>query len=144
MALTALWTHGNAVIPERPDLLEEVSRFGFGTQVRMKPHTEQWFHVPMPSPVFLNGHRPKLLRVIILARSDSVNIRKVHIFDGNDRQRERLVAIGGEKLSFNPDSVVDAANLEVFKGLGISMFLDNSTIPTSQSFFFGSFGADWE
>jgi hypothetical protein len=143
MALTALWTHGNAVIPERPENLTELTHFGFGMQVRLKPFTEQWCHVAMPTPAFLNGNRLKLLRVIILARSEIVNIRSVHAFDGNDRKRTRVVAIGGEKLSFNPDSV-EMDRLEVFKGLGISMLLDNTTLPAPNMFFFGAIGADWD
>ncbi|WP_187644955.1 hypothetical protein [Paenibacillus terrae] len=48
MAITAMWTHGNAVVPETPELLDQNTRFGFGTQVRLRRGTNQWFHAPMP------------------------------------------------------------------------------------------------
>jgi len=144
MALTAMWTHGNAVIPETPELLDKITHLGFGTQVQLRRDTDQWFHVPMPSPVILGGVRPKLQRVIILGRSSiSDYIRRVHIFDGSTRVQDHSVLICGDKLEFNPDSVVNANNLPIAKGLGISMLVDGSA-SASASYFFAAFGADWE
>jgi hypothetical protein len=80
VALTAMWTHGNAVIPEIPERLEKITRFGFGTELKVRPNVgTQWVHVPMTSPVLLAGARPKLRRVLILSKSSST----VHqSFDG--------------------------------------------------------------
>ena len=145
MALTALWTHGNAVVPESPQQLEKFARLGFGTDVTSKPGVStMWFHVPMPTPTLLNGQRPKLKRVILLGKSDniSVAIRRVHIFDGNDRVQDKGVLIAGDNLNINDECIVQTGNQAMFKGLGISMFLDASSIPIS--YFFAAFGADWE
>jgi hypothetical protein len=144
MALTALWTHGNAVEPEAPQQLESITRFGFGTQVKARPGvSKMWFHVPMPTPPFLNGARPKLRRVILLGKSsESSCIRRVHIFDGNDRVQDKSVLICGDNLNFNDECVVQLGSQPIFKGLGISMFVDASTVPFD--YFFGAFGADWE
>ncbi|MEV0612096.1 DUF6623 family protein [Nonomuraea sp. NPDC050404] len=142
MALTAMWTHGNAVIPETPHLLHECTRFGFGTQTKLHRGTKQWFHVAMPTPVILQGVRPRLKRVFILGRSDvSSCITRVHIFDNNNRVEDRGVLICGDKLQIKPDNTIEL-NHPIFLGLGISMFIDSSTFEAS--FFFAGFGADWE
>ncbi|MGI5271832.1 DUF6623 family protein [Nonomuraea sp. CA-218870] len=142
MALTAMWTHGNAVIPETPDLLLQCTRFGFGTQVKLKRGTQQWFHVPMPTPVILAGVRPRLKRIFILGNSDvSSCIRRVHIFDNTNRIEDRGVLICGNKLSITPDNTI-TMNHGVSFGLGITMFIDSSSFEAS--YFFAGFGSDWE
>ncbi|MER6152584.1 hypothetical protein [Streptomyces hirsutus] len=145
MALTALWTHGNAVVPESPQQLEKFIQLGFGTDVTSKQGVpKMWFHVPMPTPPLLNGQRPKLKRVALLGKSGDVSsaIRRVHIFDGSDRVQDKGVLISGNNLNFNEGCVVQTGSQPIFKGLGISMFLDASSVPFS--YFFAAFGADWE
>ncbi|EOW9526596.1 DUF6623 family protein [Bacillus cytotoxicus] len=143
MALTAMWTHGNAVVPETPELLDRYTRLGFGTQVTLRRDTNQWFHVPMPSPVILSGVRPKLRRVIILGNSDvSSCIRRVHIFDGSNRMQDHSVLICGNKLEVKPQNTIQTGSLSIYYGLGISMFIES--INFSASYFFAAFGADWE
>jgi hypothetical protein len=144
MALTALWTHGNAVIPESPQLLTTLNRFGFGTEVKAQQGvSKMWFHVPMPSPIILNGARPKLVRVILLGKTDITScIRRVHIFDGSNRVQDQSVLICGDNLNFSDRCVVNTNNQPIFRGLGISMFVDASTV--ALSYFFAAFGADWE
>jgi hypothetical protein len=142
MALTAMWAHGNAVIPETPELLHQCTRFGFGTQVKLHRGTKQWFHVPMPTPVILGGVRPKLKRVFILGHSDvSSCISRVHIFDNNNRVEDRGVLICGDKLQIKPDNTL-LFDRTIFFGLGITMFIESVTFEAS--FFFAGFGADWE
>lgn len=144
MALTAMWTHGNAVIAETPDRLNELTRLGFGTQVQCKLGSENWFHVPMPTPVFLNGVRPFLHRLIILGRSEvSDCIEDVHVFDGPDRRLELRTLICGDQLQLTDFNVLEMRGpFQIFKGLGISMRIGPSTSP--RSYFFAGFGADWD
>ncbi|WP_413789067.1 DUF6623 family protein [Bacillus kandeliae] len=148
MALTAMWTHGNAVVPETPELLDRFTRLGFGTQVTLRRGTNQWFHVPMPSPVLLGGVRPKLRRIFILGNSDvSSCIRRVHIFDGSTRVRDVPKLICGNKLAIGPDNTIEFGysgqpGLPIYYGLGITMFIESATF--SASYFFAAFGADWE
>lgn len=145
MALTAMWTHGNAVIPEIPERLEKITRFGFGTELKVRPNVgTQWVHVPMPSPVLLAGARPKLRRVLILSKSSSTvhqSFDRVHIFDGNDRVQELF-----HSETFSADltrpKVYNTGQQSIFKALGISMQLPGSSQP--YTFFFAGFGADWE
>ncbi|MEI2358899.1 DUF6623 family protein [Mesobacillus zeae] len=139
-----MWTHGNAVIPETPELLDRFTRFGFGTQVNLKRGTNQWFHVPMPTPVLLGGVQPKLRRVFILGNSDvSSCIRRVHLFDGQNRVLDRAVLICGNKLAIRPENTITTGSgIHIFTGLGITMFIESPY--ASASYFFASFGADWE
>jgi hypothetical protein len=142
MALTAMWTHGNAVIPETPNLLSQNTHFGFGTQVKLNHGTTQWFHVPMPTPVILGGVRPKLKRIFILGTSDvSSCITRVHIFDNNNRMEDRGVLICGDKLTIKPENTLQL-DRTIFFGLGITMFIDSRNLEAS--YFFAGFGADWE
>ncbi|MBB3724448.1 DUF6623 family protein [Nonomuraea dietziae] len=142
MALTAMWTHGNAVIPETPELLNECKRFGFGTQVKLKRNTKQWFHVPMPTPVFLGGARQKLKRIFILSNSTAGNecITRVHIFDNNNLIADRGVFICGNRLTISSSNTILMDHTINF-GLSVTMFIDAVFDVT---FFFAGFGADWE
>ncbi|OAB43234.1 hypothetical protein PGLA_09580 [Paenibacillus glacialis] len=157
MVFTALWTHGNAVVPESPEQLDQFTRYGFGTQVQTKTGTNHWFHVPMPSPVLTGTYRPKLLRVFILSNSDiSSCISKVHIYDGSRLVTERNPLICGNKLTIQNDNAIHFATppsgpggiipafpgLPIYYGLGITMLIDAGTFP--KRFFFAAFGADWE
>ena len=142
MALTAMWIHGNALIPEFPNSLESITRRGFGTELTIpRGAGVLWFHVPMPSPVFLAGVRPKLRRVILLCQSGNlgVSITRVHIFDGNDRVQDHPGLFGGD---LSRPSVIETGQQPIVKALGISMQLPSAD--QRFSFFFAGFGADWE
>ena len=52
--------------------------------------------------------------------------------------------IGGDRLEFSQDSVVGTSNLQIFKGLGISMFIESDSGSFEAQFLFAAFGADWE
>ncbi|MGW0807854.1 DUF6623 family protein [Nonomuraea sp. NPDC002799] len=144
VALTAMWIHGNAVIPETPQLLHQCTRFGFGTQVKLHRNTKQWFHVAMPTPVIIGGVRPKLKRVFILGNSDvSSCITRVHIFDNTNRLEDRAVTICGDKLAIRTENTI-ALNHTIFFGLGITMFMNSDSGSFEASYFFAGFGADWE
>ncbi|MDL4814017.1 DUF6623 family protein [Actinomadura opuntiae] len=143
MALTALWTHGNAVVPETPHLLEEIAYRGFGAYVRLQRGTQQWFHVPMPTPVFIRDSRPKVRKIMILGKSDvSSCIRKVHVFDNAKRVEDHSVTICGDKLALSSGNTIWPNDLTIYFGLGISMLIDAQTF--SAEFNFAGFGADWE
>ena len=66
--VTASWAHGNAVVMEQPPqedggVLVDFNHFGWGTQITMRPGFPRWFHIPIPTPVLLDGKRMKLIRV---------------------------------------------------------------------------------
>ncbi len=82
MAMQAFWTHGNALTIETADNLVSATRFGWGTDVVMKPGQASWFHVPLASPVIADGVRTRLQRVFVLFKSEGGSITNVHLYDG--------------------------------------------------------------
>jgi hypothetical protein len=147
MPLTAMWTHGHSFAVENPEHFTKVARFGFGLEVQLMPQREAWFHAPIPTPVFLIGHRPKLLRVLVLFKTNrgQARLEKVHLFDSDRRIRifeERLISgnllTPGKNNTFalSPPVVVGLA-------LGVSiMFRQRRSSNTPV--FIASVGADFE
>lgn len=100
--LTASWAHGNAVVAEQPPGYENdggafgfgglfsLNHFGWGTQIAMRPGFGSWFHIPIPTPVILDGKRMKLIRVFlqwsqIAGYAHSGSISDAHLWDGQTR-----------------------------------------------------------
>jgi hypothetical protein len=91
---TASWAHGNAVVMEEPPQddggLFGFNHFGWGTQIVIRPGFARWFHIPIPTPVLLDGHRMKLIRVFlqyqqIAGYARSGTIQDAHLWDGQNR-----------------------------------------------------------
>jgi len=91
---TASWVHGNAVVAEQPaeddGNVFEFNHFGWGTQIVLRPGSARWFHIPIPTPVFLDGKRMKLIRVFlqweqIRGFAHSAHIEDAHLWDGRNR-----------------------------------------------------------
>jgi hypothetical protein len=75
--------HGNLVEPEYPELVDEVSRKGWGATFWGKEATTNWFHIPFAVPNLLDGLRPKLSRVFLFFHNTSRSpITSVHLYDG--------------------------------------------------------------
>ena len=66
---TASWVHGSAVIqqqsPNEDFGVFYFNHFGWGTQIIMRPGMSHWFHIAIPTPVFLDGSRLKLIRAFL-------------------------------------------------------------------------------
>jgi hypothetical protein len=91
---TASWVHGSAVVVEQQsginDGLFSFVHYGWGTQISVRPGSSFWFHIPIPSPVILDGHRMKLSRVFIQWQQTqgyrhSGYIQDVHLYDGQQK-----------------------------------------------------------
>jgi len=89
---TASWVHGNAVVQELTQIEDgavlSFVHYGWGTQIRMRPGFSRWFHIPLPTPVMLDGYRMKLIRAFIHIRhigAVQFEIRDVHLYDGPHR-----------------------------------------------------------
>jgi len=82
MPLYASWVHGNAVTVESPQNLDRVGHFGWGGDMMVRPGTDSWFHVPIPTPVIANDARTSLNRVFLLFNSNSGSISNVQVYDG--------------------------------------------------------------
>lgn len=125
MAMQAVWTHGNALTIESPERLDSAVRFGWGTDVTVKGGQGSWLHIPLASPVIVDGDRTRLERVFILFKSEAGSIRDVHVFDGANRFRE----FGNLNCTGDHRNGLDAANTFNFPqahsvswGIGISFW----------------------
>jgi len=92
----ASWVHGCAVVPElmgNPPLqfppngggpFSDVNGFrqAFGVSFRIAPNSANWFHIPIPTPVFLEDKQATLGSVFALFRIDGGRLDHVLVFDG--------------------------------------------------------------
>jgi len=106
MALYASWTHGNSVVVENPAHLTSLGHFGWGTDVRVAPGKDSWFHIPIPTPVITNGVRTKIQKLFLLFDAENGSIRNVHIYDGPGKVQE----YNGLMLEGNHFGGIDAVN----------------------------------
>jgi len=161
MALTAMWIHGNSVIVERPESFSSISRFGFGTDMFIKPGEKAWIHAAIPTPTILRGKRPRLLRVIILwsngssAELPSINASffgDLHLFDGKKRIHtvSPQVPLAGIHLTQDQTNtfVLPPPGLLISFALGISMQWGHGSPlhgdAPAQQVFIAALGADFE
>jgi len=117
--------HGNIAQPEYPDLIEEVSRKGWGATYWGKEDSTNWFHLPFALATQWDGVRPKLSKLSLFFHNTTRSpITAVHIYDG-----ARLIQ-GFDKLRLTGDHVkaADKANTfiigkptEIQHGLGVSV-----------------------
>ena len=82
MALYASWSHGNALTVETPENFKSIRHMGWGTDLEFIPDRQSWFHVPIATPVIVDGRRAKVKNFYLLFDSDQAFLRDVHIFDG--------------------------------------------------------------
>ncbi len=83
----ASWTHGVDIQIEYPNNLDWIYRRGFGTQLKGKPDTTNWFHFAVPTPVIVDGARCKLEQAMLRFVTGSVAaiVRHIHVYDGEKR-----------------------------------------------------------
>jgi hypothetical protein len=127
----AMWLHGTLVEAEYPGNLQSWVRRGWGTGFVGQPGTDNWFHIPLPTPVILDDVRPQLTRVFVLYDSDvgisagdRPALTDLHLYDGPSKVKElSLGALAGKH-----DAALDADNsfdvtpaLTILFGLGLSV-----------------------
>lgn len=83
---TASWVHGNAVVAQSSDLFS-FEKYGWGTQIVMRPGQSCWFHIPVPTPEILDGARMQLIRAFIQLRFEGPGgiLDELHLWDGDRR-----------------------------------------------------------
>jgi hypothetical protein len=156
MALkAAMWIHGTAAAVEDPNGLipNGIIREGVGTRFFAHSGSFNWFHMAIPTPVILDGARPKLVKVFVFYRLGSGRIKNVHIWDGPARVKE----FNGLNLWGDHPGSIDASNswtisppLTIKFGLGISIGIQfNTNIDTPDTvdkleFLTTTAGADFE
>lgn len=123
--------HGNAVEPEYPARIEEVSRKGWGATFWGKDASSNWFHIPFTVPNLLGGEASKLSRVFLFFHNTSRSpITAVHLYDGAKLLQafDNLAAFGDHaakpdnRNTFRLDKPV-----AILHGLGVSV---NVAFPT--------------
>jgi len=85
----AMWVHGTAMEVENPDGLipNGIIREGIGTHFYGHSKSFNWFHIPIPTPVVLDGHRSSLVSVFLFYQFFAGSITNVHVWDGPHRVR---------------------------------------------------------
>jgi hypothetical protein len=97
MLKAELWIHGTAFQPE--ESVAYSARRGWGAFFRGNPSifepwsdrwvgpasVTEWFHASLPTPVIVDGVRPRLTRVFLFYHADQAWIRQVHLWDGARR-----------------------------------------------------------
>ena len=135
MSLQAFWTHGNALTIENPENVANAKRFGWGTDIIMKPGQASWFHIPLASPVITTGGRTSLQRAFVLFKSEGGTITNVHLYDG----AAKFQSFDGISLQGDHRNALDGSNtLElgsphtVAFGIGISFHFAASPQSSAQ------------
>ena len=95
MLKAEMWVHGTAFQPE--EALGFSARRGWGGFFRGNPSAfdgkqwagplsvTHWFHAALPTPVILEGVRPRFTRLFLLYHADQAWLRQVHLWDGARR-----------------------------------------------------------
>ena len=97
MLKAEMWVHGTAFQPEESVAFS--ARRGWGGFFRGNPSAydrlsqqwagpvsvTHWFHAALPTPVILDGVRPRFTRLFLLYHADQAWLRQVHLWDGARR-----------------------------------------------------------
>jgi hypothetical protein len=97
MLKAEMWAHGTAFQPEESQAY--AARRGWGGFFRGNPSVfdgasqswlgppsvSHWFHAALPTPVILDGVRPRFTRFFLLYHGDQAWLRQVHLWDGARR-----------------------------------------------------------
>jgi hypothetical protein len=130
--LTATWVHGNALTAQTPGKLDEIIHMGSGTLLFVKSGTQNWFHIPISTPVLINNVRAQLVRVFILYQTDPADgiISNVWVYDGETIIQEfnnlQWAGPHGSAID-NSNHLMLAAPHSVCFGIGISFQFEANT-----------------
>lgn len=119
----AIWVHGTIVEAEDPT---SVKRMGWGAQFAGRNLQNQldWFHIPLTTPVILDGVRPELGKIIVFYKTANCIVRSVNIFDGPTKvwAADDLNLAGDHSAELDESNtwIIDPPILIKF-GLGISV-----------------------
>jgi hypothetical protein len=110
----AMWVHGTIVEVEYPGNLQSWVRKGWGTHFVGKPGTDNWFHIPITTPVILDDRRLQLVKIFVFYNTDipaaaaaRPYITDVQVFDGPNKVKDFS---GLPNLAGKHDVAIDASN----------------------------------
>jgi hypothetical protein len=146
MALkAAMWVHGTIVEPEYPPLY--AVRRGWGTHFGGAHGTTNWFHIPITTPVILDGVRPRLVKVFVFFHGSGGYINQLHVYDGRSLVKTLTDLRGGDHSGWiEPENTWEITPpLEIRLGLGICVSVSFITNPQNPGeILFTTAGADFE
>jgi hypothetical protein len=61
--------HGHAWVPERPARFAIWKNWGWGTKTRAKSATQEWVHIAIPTPTYIDGTQLKVYYVEFCAKA---------------------------------------------------------------------------
>ena len=81
MARSDYWIHGVSTFVEYPDRTTEIRHAGNGTIVKQRANSDNWFHLPIPTPTSIDGDAEVAVTWVALKASTNENarIRDVHL-----------------------------------------------------------------
>lgn len=85
----AMWIHGHSLRIEYPDRVESARRHGSAITLVGRADSKNWFHLAIPTPVFVDDKRMDLDSVMLRFRTSGATITKVHSYDGDRRFEPR-------------------------------------------------------
>lgn len=156
MALFASWVPGNSTVAQdmgNPPLNYDGENYsdvngyrqGNGVTFHMQANHNNWFHVPLPTPVIVQDARATLVRVMILFWfPEGASLTGVAVHDGpNSIYYNSDLNITGDHVSggLDQDNTFDVGQEGIQWGVGISMQV--TTVVTSD-IYFGSAGGDFQ
>ncbi len=130
----AMWVHGNVVEAQNPEPSLKVSRYDWGTVFKetSEDGLDRWFHIPIPTPVILDGVKPTLNKIFIFYKTEGwekVFLTKFNLRDGAFKVGGKTFASddsskSGEhyskiEMGFNSWNIIPPITLSW--GLGISV-----------------------
>jgi hypothetical protein len=136
--ITARWVHGTIVEAESPQNLINAYRKGWGSEYLLKPGTSNWFHLPITTPVVVDGKRPVLSKVFVLFKTGggksiaTSKLASVHLYDG----KNKVLSLDNLNLDGDHSGSIDSSNnwtinppITIYSGLGISVCVTTSPGP---------------
>jgi hypothetical protein len=110
------------------------------------PAGENWFHIPIPTPVILDDRRPKLTKVFVFFKTTDAKIDRIHFYDGPTAFK----VIDDLNLQGEHSRAIDTSNswkidppLEIKYGLGISVYVRSTVRDRQGEILFTTAGADF-
>lgn len=155
---SAFWVHGNAVRSEGSGLWLDEMHYGDGTHFKTALGPEDpanpfahtmWFHIPITTPVVIDGVRPMLSRVFLCYKTiGQTKLKALYVYDGSVKVGRWD---GMSRQGDHPQTSMDVDNtwtlnpLTIYFGLSISANVwfgldDGGVIP---EFVFYTAGADF-
>ena len=144
--LFASWTHGCSAVCETSSTRALYQ--GFGATFQIPAGTQDWIHIPIPTPVILNN-RAKVQKVFYLFNAAAgARLGAIHIYDGFNRilTANDVSSEGDHSHGIDPPLIGKnfsrfASPPQVFWGLGVSLLVKSAT--QESRFYISTAGADF-